>query len=162
MGSFDSHLLCCPIQIVVGKKVAVLRDKNIHIWLKCYQRFITWVVWWCFCHSCHSCDAFVTVVTVVMLLSQLWCFCHSCHSCDDAFVTVVMLCHSRHSCDAYVTVVVVMLLSLLWCGQAQFEAADHGSNNRITGEPRICWLPAILYFLFDYNGCCFSQCNVWS
>ena len=135
MGSFDSHLLCCPIQIVVGKKVAVLRDKNSHIWLKCYQRFITWVVWWCFCHSCHS--------------------------CDDAFVTVVMLCHSRHSCDAFVTVVVVMLLSLLWCGQAQFEAADHGSNNRITGEPRICWLPAMLYFLFDYNGCCFSQCNVW-
>ena len=102
MGSFDSHVLCCPIQIVVGKKVAVLRDKNIHIWLKCYQRFITWVVWWCFCHSCHSCDAFVTVVMLLSQLSQLWwCFCHSCDALSQSS-QLWCFCHSC-GCDAFVT-----------------------------------------------------------
>ena len=71
MGSFDSHLLCCPIQIVVGEKGCSFEGQE--------YPYLAEIL-----STVHDS---VCVVMPLSQLSQLRCFCHSC----DAFVTVVML-----------------------------------------------------------------------
>ena len=173
MGSFDSHLLCCPIQIVVGEKSCSFEGQEypylaeilstVHD-LVCVVMLLSQLSQlWCFCHSC---DAFVTVV---MLLSQLWCFCHSC----DALSQLCLWCFCR-SYDAGRLSLRPPIMGATTELQVNQGFADClqcyifcliitvvVSANAMFDYILYFLFDYILYFLLDYNGCCFSQCNVW-
>ena len=57
-----------------------------------------------------------------------------------AHLTLLLPAVQSKCCRYVVDHIFGMLFSPLWWWQAQFEAADHGSNNRITGEPQIVWI----------------------